>query len=66
MSARMIADKTVKYILFASAIISIIIVLAIGFLFSGKAFRPGLILVLGKYFSRPFGDLVRTSTVSWL
>ena len=31
MSARMIADKTVKYILFASAIISIIIVLAIGF-----------------------------------
>lgn len=31
MPARMIADKTVKYILFASAIISIIIVLAIGF-----------------------------------
>ncbi len=31
MSARMIADKTVKYILFASAIISILIVLAIGF-----------------------------------
>lgn len=31
MSARMIADKTVKYILFVSAIISIIIVLAIGF-----------------------------------
>lgn len=31
MSTRMIADKAVKYILFASAIISIIIVLAIGF-----------------------------------
>ncbi len=31
MSARMVADKTVKYVLFASAIISIIIVLAIGF-----------------------------------
>lgn len=31
MSGRMLADKVVKYILFASAIISIIIVLAIGF-----------------------------------
>ena len=31
MSARMIADKTVKVILFASAIVSILIVLAIGF-----------------------------------
>ncbi len=31
MSARMIADKTVKYLLFACAVISIIIVLAIGF-----------------------------------
>ena len=31
MSARMVADKTVKYLLLASALISIVIVLAIGF-----------------------------------
>lgn len=48
MSARMIADKTVKYILFASAIISIVIVLAIGFFIFRESIQAWSELGIGK------------------
>ncbi len=48
MSARMIADKTVRYILFASAIIAIIIVLAIGFFIFRESVEAWAELGVGK------------------
>jgi phosphate transport system permease protein len=52
MSARMIADKTVKYILFASAIISIIIVLAIGFFIFRESIEAWTELGVGEILFR--------------
>lgn len=48
MSTRMIADKAVKYILFASAIISIIIVLAIGFFIFRESIQAWREIGLGE------------------
>ena len=60
MSARMIADKTVKYLLFACAVISIIIVLAIGFFIfreSIEAWRElGVVEILFGTIWRPGQD----------
>lgn len=60
MSARMIADKTVKYLLFACAVISIIIVLAIGFFIfreSMEAWRElGVVEILFGTIWRPGQD----------
>ena len=52
MPARMIADKTVKYILFASAIISIIIVLAIGFFIFRESIEAWTELGVGEILFR--------------
>ncbi len=60
MPARMIADKAVRYILFASAIISIIIVLAIGFFIFRESIQAwsniGVSEILFKSVWRPGQD----------
>lgn len=60
MPARMIADKTVRYILFASAIIAIVIVLAIGFFIFRESIQAwseiGITEILLKTVWRPGQD----------
>jgi len=60
MSGRMIADKTVKYILFISAILSIVIVLAIAFFIFQESLQAwaeiGLSDILFKAVWRPGQD----------
>ncbi len=60
MPARMIADKTVRYFLFASAIIAIVIVLAIGFFIFRESIQAwseiGITEILLKTVWRPGQD----------